>query len=47
MFAEQVFHFGSGVCGGNTVGQIGRVGGIAVVGLFNQDGVLDGDAAAM
>lgn len=43
-FAEQVFHFGLGVASGNAAGQVGRIGGIAVVGLFDQDGVLHSDS---
>ena len=38
-FADQFFHFGSCVCDGDTTGQIRYVGGVAIVGSFNEDSV--------
>ncbi len=43
-FADQFFHFGLCICGGDATGQIGRVGGVAVVGSFDEDGVFHSDS---
>ena len=43
-FADQFFHFGFCIYGGDTTGQIRDVGGVAVVGSFDEDGVFHSDS---
>ena len=42
--ADQFFHFDLCICGGDATGQIRDVGGVAVVGSFDADGVLHSDS---
>ena len=46
-FVEQGFCFGSGVCGGDSARQVRRIGGIAIVGFFDQDGVFHNGTMAV
>ena len=42
--ADQFFHFGFCICGGDATGQIRDVGGVAVAGSFDEDGVFRSDS---
>ena len=43
-FADQCFHFGFCICGGDATGQIRDVGGVAIVGFFDEDGIFHSDS---